>query len=800
MMKNYFKKLPLLLFFNIAIFFISSNITYAQFTLASDNASDTEYNTDFSTGQNGGFGYSAWIITNGSNTGTFTGDPLNDGMSNTDTGSNAFSFYATGTDYLNATRGFDALELNDELSFYWVMNFDANTGTKGFDLRNNGTEIFNVNNGSNSDITTTNGIATSDFGTNAMLVSVKRIIGDNYEFSMTSRFDGSTYTSTFNSAAIDEINIYIGNQNDASGERNIYFNNFEITNDANFNISTGIETYTKEFTGSGSFNKTGAGSLVLSGNHTYSGTTTVSEGALILNGNLTNSDITVSSGATLEINGAITIQSINVEAGGYVQINSGSTLTLTNNLTLNSTSTSFSNLISDGTIIGTVNYKRYVNEAAGTGTSTGANDLISPPLSGSTFGVLRNDVDTNILSGNINGEGPFYLFGSFDTASNSYNLFSSDNDSEVFTAGNAYRSGSNGGGTYTFTGVAENGILSKNIVAPTAINIWNLIGNPYPSYLKVQEFLLDNLAEFNSSSAAVYGYDGTASDGWVVWNLAYALDPVNSEVFLTPGQGFFVASKDQGGSVTFDPSYRTIGNSDDFIAGRSTNTFSNLELTLTNSTSTFETDIYFTQYSTQGLDPGFDSSLYGASAPGFSLYSHLVVDNSGIPMAIQSLAETDYGNVTIPLGVNSNQGEQITFSITANTLPSTAEVYLDDTDSNTSTLLTTGDYVITPSTDLNGTGRFYLRFTDSTLSVSQNELEDLLIYNNSLNKSIIISGILLEKTIVNLFDTQGRLVNTITLEAQNGLQEININHLTNGVYIVQLSNSKQAKTQKIILN
>ncbi|WP_197429320.1 T9SS type A sorting domain-containing protein [Winogradskyella endarachnes] len=784
----------------MVIFLLSSNITYAQFTLASDNANESVYTTDFNTGQNGGNGYSAWAITNGSNTGTFTGDPANDGMSNTNIGNNAFSFYATGTDHLNASRGFNALELNDELSFYWAMNFDANTGTKGFDLKNNGTTIFNVENSTNTNITTTNGLANSDYGTDAMLVVVKRILGDNYEFSMTSRSGGATYTTTFTGSSIDEINIYIGNQNDTSGERNIYFNNFEINNDANFDISTGIETYTKAFTGAGSLNKTGAGSLVLSGNHSYSGTTTVSEGTLILNGNLTNSDITVSAGATLEINGTVTIQSINVEAGGDIQINSGSNLTVTNDLTLNSTSTSFSNLISDGSIVGTVNYKRYVNGAPGTGTTTGANDLISPPLSGSTFGVLRNDADTNILSGNINGEGPFYLFGSFDTASNSYSLYSSDNDSEIFTAGNAYRSGSNGGGTYTFTGAVENGIISKNIIAPAANSIWNLIGNPYPSYMKVHEFLLDNLSEFNSSSAAVYGYDGTASDGWTVWNLAYALDPVNSEVLLTPGQGFFVASKDQGGSITFDPSYRTIGNSDDFIVGRSTNTFSNLELTLSNSTSTFETDIYFTQYSTQGLDPGFDSSLYGASAPDFSIYSHLVLDNSGIPMAIQSLAETDFGNVTIPLGVNATQGEQITFSITANTLPSTTEVYLDDTDSSTSTLLTAGDYVITPSTNLNGTGRFYLRFSDNTLSVSHNELESLIIRNNASDKTIIVSGTLLEKTTVNLYDTQGRLINTFKLEAKSGLQEINVNHLNSGIYIVQLSNNQQAKTQKVILN
>ena len=60
----------------------------------------------------------------------------------------------------------------------------------------------------------------------------------------------------------------------------------------------------------------------------------------------------------------------------------------------------------------------------------------------------------------------------------------------------------------------------------------------------------------------------------------------------------------------------------------------------------------------------------------------------------------------IPLGVHTHQGEQITFSISATTLPNTFEVYMKDNGAHTHTLLNSDDYSISPISDLNGTGRF----------------------------------------------------------------------------------------------
>ena len=74
---------------------------------------------------------------------------------------------------------------------------------------------------------------------------------------------------------------------------------------------------TAPISGSGNFNKTGAGTLTLVGTHSYTGTTLVSAGTLLVNGALGSNIVTVASGATLGGSGSI---------GGITTLQSGGTL------------------------------------------------------------------------------------------------------------------------------------------------------------------------------------------------------------------------------------------------------------------------------------------------------------------------------------------------------------------------------------------------------------------------------------------------------------------------------------------
>jgi hypothetical protein len=196
---------------------------------ATDNA--TNYSGSWTNGSNQGNGMGAWSFTTGANTGQFIGNPSNDGNGTAGIGTTAHGIFASGSAYINTTRGLTTpMQIGDVLRFYWVFNWDANGGNKGFDLRSGGSTLFNVNNGGSAAITVTGGAtADANYGTTPMYVEITRTSGSQYTFSMTRRSNGTSYSTTFNSAsAIDAISFYIGAQNDGSGQRNLYFNGLEM--------------------------------------------------------------------------------------------------------------------------------------------------------------------------------------------------------------------------------------------------------------------------------------------------------------------------------------------------------------------------------------------------------------------------------------------------------------------------------------------------------------------------------------------------------------------------------------------
>ncbi|WP_296385188.1 choice-of-anchor J domain-containing protein [Winogradskyella sp.] len=543
--------------------------------------------------------------------------------------------------------------------------------------------------------------------------------------------------------------------------------------------------------------------------YTYNGTWSPSDP----NGTATaNDDILVTSGnATFSSN--TTANTITVNAGASITVNTGITLTAmdaTDGLTLESISTSYSSLILNGTITGTVNYKRHVNgnSTLGDVNAIGDNDLISAPLSGQTFGTFAA-ANSNLLANP--GDATEKAFAIFDKTTGAYeNYFTTTNASTTLDAGVGYRAAANNTATLTFTGTVNTGVITNNIEnSGPAFADWNLIGNPYPSYLKVQDFLnyevatgVDNLSLFVPTTAAIYGYDGDATGsggtGYTIYNLANTT-PTS---VVAPGQGFLVSSDAADVTmydVTFDPSMRTTGTSDDFILGRDSNVIINLELQITSPNDLFVTDFYFNESASLGLDPGYDAAIFGGNAPAFALYSHLVEENMGTPFAIQTLGEMDFGNTTVALGVNANQGEQLVFNISESTLPSTIDVYLDDALNNTSTLLNTSDYILTPTTNLNGTGRFYLRLSDSALSNTDSDFNDIKIYTTKTPRSIYIHGVLNGETTAKVYDLQGRLVYNSIIDNNNVLNQIDATDLSDGVYVITLSNGLQQKSQKVII-
>ena len=76
----------------------------------------------WSSGDDGGSGFDAWSISTTGTSGYYLGNPGNDGMGTTGIGTNAFGFYATGGDYLNASRPLtNSMAVGDDLLFGYEL-------------------------------------------------------------------------------------------------------------------------------------------------------------------------------------------------------------------------------------------------------------------------------------------------------------------------------------------------------------------------------------------------------------------------------------------------------------------------------------------------------------------------------------------------------------------------------------------------------------------------------------------------------------------------------------------------------
>ena len=531
----------------------------------------------------------------------------------------------------------------------------------------------------------------------------------------------------------------------------------------------------------------------------------------------------------VELNHNVTVTN-NVNQSGNITINSphvlsispghslkftGSTFTNNGGVLMTSSSSTFSSFIPSvsSTLAGTGGYEYFRH----TNSNANGNDLISPPLSNDTFGAFatRNNATLFSDSGNAN----IKLFGPFTTSATTpayVEYVVGTDDAISLISGKGYRGATTSGNSLAFIGDVEKSDVSITIVnnGETDFKSWNLVGNPFASYVQLGVDLLNpttlnsldaNYQSFYFYNAGTSGsYPGATIQGnWAIVNVTYVLSAPNTAI--APGQGFFVKAKSGGGSVLFEESSRftatDAASSDDGIAGRNTNptNIARAKIGLSTANDNSEIDIYFTDNATLGLDPGYDVGGFGGSS--FGIFTNLLDGDAGIDMAIQSLPYSSLNNVSIPLGVNMTAGTQFTLELdnVYSSLPDGIDLYLDDTLENSSTLLNSGGYVNTPATSLSGTGRFYLRFSNSVLSATESSLDYVAVYTNQSTRTINISGQLDAGTIARVFDIQGREVITKKLSSNSILQRLDSNDLHTGAYIVQLNSKTESKSLKLII-
>ncbi len=739
------KNLYILLALAFTCYGVQAQLGVDTFTLGDDNANNYPGANWTTTSQ--GNGFSDWAFDTSLPNGGFAGRFIASFSAALDVSGNSFGMFANSADgtVSGATSTMPkAMEEGDSFSVSIGVNF--RDGNKGFDLRDasNATIInFNVG-GDQYNITGTPGLYGNAYDPNTVI----------------------TFTFTQNASDVSWTAVRSGGLSGSESGTIGSISPGTIENVRFYNVSAG----TNGDGGSGQRN-------------------------LYLNSLSFESTYTVAGNSTVSVSGDTTVPYLDIEAGSTVDVPATGNLTVTGLLTisgdlnLTSTSTQFPSLITNGGAFGNYTYNRFVNS------NILGNDLISPPVQSQAWSSFLDPVNaTALLDGG--GSPTVYAFAPFDKTTGDFENYDTNTVANI-SGGTGYRVATDAGTTLAFTGT-ENPITTTTVAITNsgpAFEEWNLIGNPYPAYLNVQDFLNNsaNAALLDESTVGIYGYDGDASDGWTIYNLSNT----TASTAITPGQGFFVAAEGNG-NIEFTHSMRRTGTDDDFISGRS-DEFIYMMIQLSTDSKQFKTDFYFNDNASLGLDIGYDATVWGGSAPEFAIYSHLVDDNQGKEFALQALSSTDVSNVVIPLGVNASQGEQLRFNIQESTLPETVNVYLDDVVANTTTLLNSGDYVITPSTNLSGTGRFFLRTSEESLSTVENNLDAIEIFAENTSKEIIVRGQLSEDTIIELYDIQGRIVSSTLLDNTNLENRINTASISAGVYVVKLQNNTQQKSQKVII-
>jgi hypothetical protein len=446
-----------------------------------------------------------------------------------------------------------------------------------------------------------------------------------------------------------------------------------------------------------------------------------------------------------------------------------------NSVTINSGAT----LKAEDDFTGSVTYNRTVGFESG---NLKGWYLMSSPVAGQVYDdayVTANDI--------AEGTGVNRGIATYTTASDSW-VYHQGAASATFTAGKGYSvKRQTNTGTVSFTGTLNTSDAGVDFVLDNTGNRINLLGNPYTSSIS-SGTLLANAAAL-SGTQTMWIYDQTSGT-----NGGYAVSTLVENFILAPGQGFFVTANIAGGTVNFAEANQS-HNADTFQKT------ANTEIKVLISVDGFQNyaKVYYLDNATIGFDVGYEGELFGGTSDSFSIYTQLLTDNIDKKYQVQSLPNSDYENMVIPVGISADAGKEITFTADALNVPSGLKVFFEDRQTNTFTRLdeTNSEYKVTLTETLNGVGRFYMHTTASVLSTEDIILNSVRIFKTD-SSTLKITGLPKGKTSFYLYNILGKEMMT-TIFTANGNKEISLSKLASGIYLAKIQTEKGVISKKIIL-
>ena len=487
------------------------------------------------------------------------------------------------------------------------------------------------------------------------------------------------------------------------------------------------------------------------------------------------SDIAVGNGALLTIDIPTTINNLFISAGG--QVTNTNSLTASSLIINSDGSNGTGTYVETGTSnITTANVNQYL--------TSGRNWYISSPVTGAKSDVLS-----------ATAQNPVYWYDEVHGTSAPWSTIT--NTTSDLNVMQGYVANLVSNGIVTFSGALNTGAKSI-IVSRTAGQTkegFNLVGNPYPSYLDWSNVTKTNLLTTmwyrTKSVANAYVFDTYNASGGIGTSLG-AKAVTN---LIPPLQAFWVRVDQGQTSGTF-----SVTNSHRAHADNGSNTFKSksslassqpvLRLEVSNGISIDQALVYFNASASNSYD-NYDSPKMPneiASTP--EIYT-LAGTEQVVINGVKDMTQLTLGFTT---------REANNFTIKASqfvNFASGTQILLRDNLLNNEQDLTLSDYNFYSDVTVNNETRFTVLFKAPSVATGINHNSDTNVWISlNGNKQIVVNGASGE-TKVTVYNAIGQKIASSNLT--NTTKVLN-NNLVSGVYTVAVTNAGKTITRKIIID
>lgn len=614
----------------------------------------------------------------------------------------------------------------------------------------------------NAGATYVQGAGGNPFGANAPNNVAVFETGSLYKFTSSSSnppFSGRTYAN---------LEIDISGTTTCAGTNAVNMDNLTITNGTlNFNVTAtpghNIKGNIAVATGATlNFDPSSAGTVNFIGSSTQNisgaGTiTTTSNSTLVFNNN-------INCETNILVNGAL-----NIESAKTLTVSPAKELNVTGSFANNGTMTLKSSAAGTATFLspaitsgsGTVNVEQHLNAAR--------NWYISSPVTAATTAT-----------------GMTYY--TFDETSNDWTSVASGNAYEV---GKGYIAQAGEAKTITFSGTLNNGNLAGISLTHSATSKagFNLVGNPYPSFIEWTE----NMSTAANVLPTFWYRTKPSSYAFHTFNVEGGISsPQGLTNKIPPMQAFWVKALSGGGTLNFTNTMRVSDNTGtNKLKAKATSETKILRLQVSNGSENDETVIYYHANASDAYDR-YDSPKMRSSAA--AMPEIFTQENNEILVMNGKANISNYED--IHLGFASKKSGMFSIAATqiSNFEPDTA-IELIDMQENTSFDLKNGAVYSFHSNSVETLDRFIIKYKSRQISTGNNALQnDCMVVSTLTNCQIKIQ--LMDKAIKHatfrVHNALGQLVLVQQINSENTIVQLP----TKGLYVLTLDGGQ--KSQKVI--